>query len=240
MIVVMEREDKKFEKSALLHDKLNNKIMIAPSILSADFAIMGKEVENLEKCGADIIHVDVMDGVFVPNITFGIKMVEDIFPHTKLPLDSHLMIVEPWKYIEKFAKAGSSFITVHYEACGDRLSDTLSAIRSLGVKCGLVINPDTPVKSVANLIEKCDMILLMSVFPGFGGQKFISQVLDKIREVRQIVDSIGKDILIEVDGGINTENCGEIKTSGANVLVAGSTIFKADDRAFAIKALREN
>ncbi|MBQ3572174.1 MAG: ribulose-phosphate 3-epimerase [Clostridia bacterium] len=218
--------------------KNTNKILIAPSILSADFAKMGEEVENLQKNGADIIHIDVMDGVFVPNITMGIKMVKDIAKYTTLPLDTHLMIVEPWKYIEQFAKAGSDYITVHYEACKDRLKQTLDEIKSFGAKCGLVINPDTPVERVASLIPECDIVLVMSVFPGFGGQKFIDSVLPKIQEISTIISNTNKEILLEVDGGINFETCALVKKAGANVLVSGNTIFSAPDRAKAINKLR--
>ncbi len=221
-----------------METKKNNQIFIAPSILSADFSKMGEEVVELERCGADFIHIDVMDGVFVPNITFGIKMVKDISKHTNLILDSHLMIIEPWKYVKQFAEAGSDYITVHYEACKDRLAQTLREIKDCGVKCGLVINPDTPISAVANEIKFCDMILVMSVFPGFGGQKFIHDALDKIAQIRKIVDGLGKNILIEVDGGINFENSSLVKNAGANVLVAGSTIFSTENRAFAIEKLR--
>ena len=156
---------------------MERSIKIAPSVLSADFAKMGEEIKSVEKAGADIIHLDVMDGVFVPNITFGIKMVADVRKTTSLSLDCHLMIVHPEKYVKDFAKAGADYITVHYEACGENLKDTLLLIRENNVKCGLVINPDTPVEKVENLIPLCDMVLVMSVFPGFGGQKFIADVL---------------------------------------------------------------
>lgn len=214
------------------------KIYIAPSILSADFSKMGEEVVSLEKSGADFIHIDVMDGVFVPNITFGIKMVKDIAPHTNLILDTHLMIVEPWKYVEQFAKAGSNYITVHYEACKEKLSETLQLIKSYGVKCGLVINPDTPVSKIENLIEMCDIVLVMSVFPGFGGQSFISSVLEKVKCIREIINKSGKNILLEIDGGINFDNVKLVKESGANVIVAGNTVFSHSNRLEAIEKLR--
>ena len=213
-------------------------IQIAPSILSADFAKMGDEVRSLEQNGADVVHVDVMDGVFVNNITFGIKMVEDIRKITTLPLDCHLMIVHPEKYVERFAKAGADIITVHYEACQDNLKEVLALIKSTGVKCGAVINPDTPVEKIADVIPMCDMVLIMSVFPGFGGQKFIVGALDKLREVKAIVQRLGKDIDIEIDGGVTADNVAEIKAAGANVIVAGSTVFKAQDRAEIIKRLK--
>ena len=213
-------------------------IKIAPSILSADFSKMGEEVISLEKSGADVVHCDVMDGVFVNNITFGIKMVEDIRKLTTLPLDCHLMIVHPEKYIERFAKAGADIITVHYEACQDNLADVLALIKSTGVKCGAVINPDTPVDKIKDVIPLCDMVLVMSVFPGFGGQKFISECLEKLRQVKKIVDECGKDIDIQIDGGVTAENVEEIKAAGANVIVAGSAVFKAADRAQMIASLK--
>lgn len=215
-----------------------NNTKIAPSILSADFSKMGEEIRSLEENGADVIHCDVMDGVFVNNITFGIKMVEDIRKHTKLPLDCHLMIVHPEKYVERFAKAGADIITVHYEACQDNLKEVLEQIRATGVKCGAVINPDTPVEKIADVVPLCDMVLMMSVFPGFGGQKFIPEALDKLREVKKLVEACGKEIDIEIDGGVTTENARLVREAGANVVVAGSAVFKAADRAAAIAALK--
>lgn len=214
-------------------------IKIAPSILSADFAKMGEEVKSLEKSGADLIHCDVMDGVFVNNITFGIKMVEDLRKCTTLPLDCHLMIVHPEKYVEAFAKAGADMITVHYEACQENLKEVLLQIKKAGVKCGAVINPDTPVEKIKEAILLCDMVLVMSVYPGFGGQKFISSALDKLREIRAIIDTSGQDIDLQVDGGVTLENVAEIKEAGANVIVAGSTVFKAENRAEIIAKLKE-
>ena len=214
------------------------KVKIAPSILSADFSKMGEEVASLEQSGADLVHCDVMDGVFVNNITFGIKMVEDIRKKTSLPLDCHLMIVHPEKYVERFAKAGADIITVHYEACQDNLKEVLQLIKSTGVKCGAVINPDTPVEKIKDVIPTCDMVLVMSVFPGFGGQKFISECLDKLRQVKAIVDECGKEIDIQIDGGVTEENVEEIKAAGANVIVAGSAVFKAADRAQTIANLK--
>lgn len=213
-------------------------VKIAPSILSADFAKMGEEVQSLEQSGADIIHCDVMDGVFVPNITFGIKMVEDLRKYTKLPLDCHLMIVHPERYVEAFAKAGADIITVHYEACQENLKEVLLQIKKAGVKCGAVINPDTPVEKIKEVIPLCDMVLVMSVFPGFGGQKFIPSTLEKLREIRAIIDESGKEIDLEIDGGVTAENVAEIREAGANVIVAGNTVFKASDRAEIIAKLK--
>lgn len=214
-------------------------IKIAPSVLSADFSMLGQEITDITKAGADFIHLDVMDGVFVKNITFGPKLVKDVRKWSSAVFDAHLMIVEPWKYIEKFAEAGADYITVHYEACGNRLKDTLKAIKSLGVKCGAVINPDTSVESVKDVLEECDMLLLMSVFPGFGGQKFIESVLPKLKIADRMIKNVGKDILLEIDGGINKDNVKAVKENGANVIVAGNTVFKEKDRAKIIKELRE-
>lgn len=215
-------------------------IRIAPSILSADFSKMGEEVKDLERNGADLVHCDVMDGVFVNNITFGIKMVEDLRPLTALPLDCHLMIVHPEKYVERFVKAGADIVTVHYEACKETLKDTLLLIKKAGAKCGAVINPDTPVSAIADVIPLCDMALVMSVFPGFGGQKFIAGVLEKVREIRKIAEESGLALDVEIDGGVTGENAAEIKAAGANVIVAGSSVFKSADRRKAIEALRNN
>lgn len=217
---------------------MERSIKIAPSVLSADFAKMGEEIKSVEKAGADIIHLDVMDGVFVPNITFGIKMVADVRKTTSLSLDCHLMIVHPEKYVKDFAKAGADYITVHYEACGEGLKDTLLQIRENNVKCGLVINPDTPVEKIENLIPLCDMVLVMSVFPGFGGQKFIADVLDKCRAIRKIIDENNLDCLLEIDGGINADTAKSAREAGCDVLVAGSAVFGASDRVAAISAVR--
>lgn len=214
------------------------KIMIAPSILSADFANMAEEVNEIEKGGADLVHCDVMDGVFVPNITFGIKMVADIRKRTTLPLDVHLMIVHPENYVEKFAKAGADYITVHYEACQDNLVDVLKKIKSLNVKCGAVINPDTPVEKIKDAVKYCDMAVIMSVFPGFGGQKFISSVLEKVAEIRKIADNCGKNILIEIDGGVNRETIKAVTDAGIDVAVAGSAVFGAKSYEKEIKYLQ--
>ena len=214
-------------------------IKIAPSMLSADFSIFGQEVKSITEAGADLLHLDVMDGSFVKNISFGPKFIKEARPYSNAIFDAHLMIVNPWNYIDRFADAGADIITVHHEACGDRLLDTLKAIHSLGVKAGAVINPDTPVSVLNNVIEECDMVLLMSVFPGFGGQKFIEYVLPKVEECAKLIESTGKEIDLQIDGGINEENIGRCKKAGANVFVAGSTVFKYEDRKSIIQKLRE-
>lgn len=217
---------------------------IAPSILSADFSRMGEAIRLCEAGGADLIHCDVMDGSFVEPITFGGQMVKNIRPLTKLPLDVHLMIEHPKTQIKFFAEAGADIITVHYEACAkiskDYLKETLELIKSYGVKCGAVVNPDVPVEELFPVFPLCDMVLLMSVFPGYGGQKFIPSVLEKIKSAREYAQTIGKsDMDIEVDGGINAQTAPLAISAGTNVLVAGSAIFGAPDFAAAVKNLRQ-
>ncbi|WP_071461172.1 ribulose-phosphate 3-epimerase [Bacillus massilinigeriensis] len=212
-------------------------VKIAPSILSADFSRLGEEIQDVERGGADLIHVDVMDGHFVPNITIGPLIVEAIRPVTKLPLDVHLMIENPDSYIEAFAKAGADYITVHVEAC-KHLHRTIQLIKSNGVRAGVVLNPATPVSSIVHVLEDLDMVLLMSVNPGFGGQKFIPSVLGKIREVKEMAESIGAEIEIEVDGGVNKETAPLCIEAGATMLVAGSAVYNESDRKRAIEALK--
>lgn len=213
-------------------------IKIAPSILSADFSKMGDEVRSLAANGTDWIHCDVMDGVFVPNITFGIKMIADIRKTTDLPLDCHLMITHPERYVERFVQAGADIVTVHYEACKENLKEVLLQIKAAGAKCGAVINPDTPVSVLTDVVPYCDVVLVMSVFPGFGGQKFLPEALDKLRAVRALVSAAGHAVDIEVDGGVTLQNAAEIRAAGANVLVAGNTVFSAPNRSETIRALR--
>ncbi|MEH7308115.1 ribulose-phosphate 3-epimerase [Neobacillus drentensis] len=212
-------------------------VKIAPSILSADFSKLGEEILAVEKGGADYIHIDVMDGHFVPNITIGPLIVEAIRPVTKLPLDVHLMIENPDHYIEAFAKAGADYITVHVEACR-HLHRTIQNIKSYGVKAGVVLNPATPVESIQHIIRDIDMVLLMSVNPGFGGQKFIPEVLPKIRKVKEMAEEIGMDLEIEIDGGVNAETAKVCIDAGANVLVAGSAIYNEENYTRAISLLR--
>lgn len=212
-------------------------VKIAPSILSADFSKLGEEIKDVELGGADYIHVDVMDGHFVPNITIGPLIVEAIRPVTKLPLDVHLMIEDPDQYVEAFAKAGADYITVHAEA-SRHLHRSIQNIKSFGVKAGVVLNPATPVESIQHIIEDVDMVVLMSVNPGFGGQKFIPSVLQKIRQVKQMADEKGLNIEIEIDGGVNEETAKLCIEAGANVLVAGSAVYNKADRKKAIEVLR--
>ena len=218
-------------------------IKIAPSILSADFSAMGEAIKKLELAGADLIHCDVMDGNFVEPITFGGQMIKNIRPLTKLTLDAHLMIEHPKTQIKFFADAGADIITVHYKACAKisptYLEETLRLIKSYGVKCGAVVNPDVPVENIFPVFPLCDMVLLMSVYPGYGGQKFIPEVLDKVKKARQYAISVGRaDMDIEIDGGVTAANAGEIRRAGANVLVAGSAVFGAEDMKTAIDNLK--
>ncbi|MDR7317358.1 ribulose-phosphate 3-epimerase [Brevibacillus nitrificans] len=213
-------------------------VKIAPSILSADFARLGEEIQDVERGGADWIHVDVMDGHFVPNITIGPLIVDAIRPVTKLPLDVHLMIEEPDRYIPQFAKSGADWITVHQEACR-HLHRTLALIKEQGAKAGVVLNPATPLATIEHVLTDLDMVLLMTVNPGFGGQKFIHNVVPKIKELRQMLDERGLGYVeIEIDGGVNTETARLCEAAGATVLVAGSAVFNQKDRAQAIAAIR--
>ncbi|MCE7794654.1 ribulose-phosphate 3-epimerase [Salipaludibacillus sp. CUR1] len=214
-------------------------VKVAPSILSADFAKLGDEIKDVEAGGADYIHVDVMDGHFVPNITIGPLIVNAVRPVTDLPLDVHLMIENPDQYIPLFAEAGADIISVHVETC-PHLHRTVHMIKEAGVKAGVVLNPATPVESVRHIIQDVDLVLLMTVNPGFGGQTFIHEVLPKIREVKEMVAKLDKDIEIEVDGGVNAETAELCIEAGADVLVAGSAVYGKTDRQKAIESIRSS
>ncbi|HHV29056.1 ribulose-phosphate 3-epimerase [Acetivibrio mesophilus] len=214
-------------------------IKIAPSILSADFSKLGEEVLRIERAGADLVHVDVMDGHFVPNITIGPPVVKSLKKVSKLPFDVHLMIENPDMYIESFADAGADIISVHAEACC-HLHRTIQKIKLLGKKAAVALNPATSLCAVEWVLDDVDMVLLMSVNPGFGGQKYISGVTRKIEELKKIIDNRGLDIDIEVDGGIDTTNIHSVTKAGANVIVSGSTIFAAEDTAKIIQELKIN
>lgn len=220
------------------------KIKIAPSILSADFSDMGGAVKLLERSGADAVHCDVMDGSFVEPITFGGQMVKNLRGLTSLTLDAHLMVEHPKTQIKFFAEAGADIICVHYEACqkisDGYLKETLELIKSYGVKCGAAVNPDTDVEKLFPYFGMLDMVLVMSVFPGYGGQKFIPTALEQIKKAREYAEDIGRrDLIIEVDGGVTAENAKDVRAAGADMIVAGSAVFKAADKAAAIKAIRE-
>lgn len=213
-------------------------IRIAPSILSADFASLGSEVAEAEVSGGDWIHVDVMDGHFVPNITLGPPIVKAVSLHTKLPLDVHLMIESPERYISDFAAAGTSVITVHAEACV-HLHRVVHQIKELGLKAGVAINPGTPASAVREVLEDVDMILVMTVNPGFGGQAFIPNTLRKITQIREWANEVNPDLLIEVDGGVSEATAPLVVSAGADVLVAGNAVFGRSDRVAAILEIRE-
>jgi ribulose-phosphate 3-epimerase len=213
-------------------------VSIAPSILSSDFGRLEEEIKAVEKAGADIIHVDVMDGRFVPNITIGPKVVQAVRKATSLPIDVHLMIVEPDKYIQEFAEAGADYLTVHSEAC-IHLNRTLAAIREHGAKAGVALNPSTPLCDLDWVWEYMDLLLIMSVNPGFGGQEFIPNCMEKISGARVEIDMRGMDVLLEVDGGIKIGNAKEVAESGADILVAGSAVFGTSDYKKTIKQFKD-
>jgi ribulose-phosphate 3-epimerase len=211
--------------------------MIAPSILSADFTRLGEEIRAVEAAGADWIHADVMDGHFVPNITFGPLVVEAVRRVTRLPIDVHLMISEPERYVADVAKAGADFVSVHVETC-IHLHRTVQQIRDAGARPGVVLNPATPLESLEWILENVDLVLIMSVNPGFGGQAFISSSIEKIRRLRRMITEKRLPTLIEIDGGVSEKTIGDIAAAGADVFVAGSAIFGSRDYAAAIRGLR--
>ena len=212
---------------------------LSPSILSADFANLERDIHNIEENGGDWVHVDVMDGLFVPNITIGIPVVKALRPVTKLPLDVHLMIDRPIRYVEQFVKAGADWLTIHVES--DTQENTLEAlrkIRSLGCKAAISLKPGTPAQAAEPFLEECDMILVMTVEPGFGGQKFMADMMPKLRTLRNRLDQVNPRCILEVDGGVDANTCGLCKENGAEVLVAGSAYFKAQDRAAFVKTVQ--
>src|SRR5882762_4635327 len=213
-------------------------IDIAPSILSADFSRLGEEIRAVEEGGAGIIHVDVMDGHFVPNITVGLPVVKALARVARLPLDAHLMISEPGRYAEEFVTAGASMVSVHVEADA-HLHRTVMAIKAAGARAGVVINPATPLESLQEILDFVDYVLVMSVNPGFGGQKFISTALDKVRRLRRLIDQRGLSVRIEIDGGIDLGNIQQVVEAGAEIIVSGSAIFGAKDPGVAVRELRE-
>lgn len=210
-------------------------VQIAPSILSADFAALGEAVARVEAAGADLVHVDVMDGRFVPNITIGPVVVQALRRRTRLPLDVHLMIVEPERYLADFARAGADLLTVHAEAC-PHLQGTLARIRELGARAGVALNPSTPPSVLEYVLDDLDLVLVMSVNPGFGGQTFLPSALGKVRAVRELLGT--RPVDVSVDGGVKADNAGALAAHGASVLVAGSAVFQAPDVPAAVRALR--
>ena len=212
-------------------------VKIAPSILAADFANLERDTKMINSSEADWFHIDIMDGVFVPNISFGMPVLAAIQKHAKKPLDVHLMIVDPDRYIETFAELGAAVLTVHYEAC-DHLHRTLQKIKSCGMKAGVALNPHTPIASLNSIIQDIDLVCIMSVNPGFGGQSFIENTFEKVKELKKLINQHNSDCLIEIDGGVTNINYSELIACGADVLVAGSYVFKAENPAKNIKLLK--
>lgn len=212
-------------------------VLVAPSMLASDFANLQSEIEMVNSSEADWFHIDVMDGVFVPNISFGMPVMQALKKHTKKPMDVHLMIVNPDQYIKTFKEVGADILTVHYEAC-THLHRTLQAIKAEGMKAGVALNPHTPVSLLSDILEDIDLVCLMSVNPGFGGQKFIRNTFNKVKELKGMINEKGCDTLIEIDGGVDLHNASMLAECGADVLVAGSTVFKAENPSQTISDLK--
>ncbi len=212
-------------------------VLVAPSILSADFGHLADDINFINESPADWFHVDIMDGVFVPNISFGFPVMKALQKDAKKPLDFHLMIADADKYLEEFAKHGAYMLTVHYEAC-THLHRTIQKIKSLGMKAGVALNPSTPVSVLEDILEDLDMVLIMSVNPGYGGQKFIANALKKVSTLKKMIDTKKLKTLIEVDGGVDTMNARDLENAGANILVAGNAVFSAKDRNSAINLIK--
>ena len=214
-------------------------MLIAPSLLAADFANLQRDIEMVNESQADWFHLDIMDGLFVPNISYGMPVVKAIKEHAKKPLDVHLMIVDPDRYIDTFAQLGSNFLSVHYEAC-THLHRTVQAIRQEGMKAGVALNPHTPITVMEDIITDVDLLLIMSVNPGFGGQSFIENTYKKVNQAKELITKTGSKALIEVDGGVNATNTPKLVAAGADVLVAGSFVFNAPDPKKTIEALKRS
>jgi len=212
--------------------------LVSPSLLAADFGNLGKDIRMVDESRADWLHLDIMDGVFVPNISFGFPVIECVRKLTEKPLDVHLMIIDPDRYLSRFCEAGASLLTVQYEAC-THLQRTVTEIRNLGMRAGVAVNPHTPVSLLKNTLPYIDMVLIMTVNPGYGGQQFIMESYKKITELREMIDREGYNVLIQVDGGVDTGNAAELVRSGVNVLVAGNSVFSSDDPVRTIERLKD-